>query len=73
MALLKVVRADHPDEVFASLKDHADRMPRTAFHYALEKLPEEQRQEAKVWRIPLSPTNQNISAGKKSHVNRIHR
>ncbi|KAF1073330.1 hypothetical protein MKMG_02193 [Methanogenium sp. MK-MG] len=47
--LLKVASADHPDEVFAFLKAHADRMPRTTFRYALEKMPEEQRQEAMRW------------------------
>lgn len=43
---LKSASQAHPDEVFAYLMARRDTMPRTAFRYALEKLPPDLRDEA---------------------------
>ncbi len=42
--LLKEASVKYHDEVVTYLNDHVSTMPRTAFRYALEKLPQEERQ-----------------------------
>lgn len=44
--MLKVFSQTHPDEVFRYVMKHRFVMPRTAFRYAIEKLPAEMKQEA---------------------------
>ncbi len=44
--MLKAASQAHPEEVFAYLMSKKDVMPRTAFRYALEKMPPEWRAEA---------------------------
>ena len=44
--MLKAASEAHPDEVFAFLMERRTTMPRTAFRYALEKMPKERRAEA---------------------------
>jgi 3-methyladenine DNA glycosylase AlkD len=44
--MLKAAGEAHPDEVFAYLMSRRDVMPRTAFRYALEKLPADMRKRA---------------------------
>lgn len=41
--LLKVLSQSRPDQVFAYLQAHRERMPRVAFRYALEKLDADRR------------------------------
>ena len=44
--MLKAASQAHPDEVFAYVMGKKDSMPRTAYRYALEKMPKEWRAEA---------------------------
>jgi 3-methyladenine DNA glycosylase AlkD len=44
--LLKEASRLHHEEVFAYLMKHRDVMPRTAFRYALEKMPQQLRAKA---------------------------
>ena len=44
--MLKAASQAHPDEVFAYVMGKKDSMPRTAYRYALEKMPKECRAEA---------------------------
>ena len=44
--MLKVASEKHPEEVFAFLEKNSTKMPRTAFRYALEKMPPEIKRKA---------------------------
>jgi 3-methyladenine DNA glycosylase AlkD len=44
--MLKVAGDYYPDEVFAYVMKHKDKMPRTALRYAIEKYPPNKRKEA---------------------------
>lgn len=44
--MLKAASEAHPDEIFRFLMTHKTVMPRTAFRYALEKMPAEMRRKA---------------------------
>jgi 3-methyladenine DNA glycosylase AlkD len=44
--MLKAASQAHRSEVFSYLMDHRDVMPRTAFRYALEKMPPDLRKQA---------------------------
>lgn len=44
--LLKAASEAHPDDVFNFLMARKTAMPRTAFRYALEKLPKDKRELA---------------------------
>lgn len=44
--MLKVAGDYYPDEVFAYVMKHKDKMPRTALRYAIEKYPAHKRKEA---------------------------
>lgn len=47
--MLKEASKSFPDEVFSFVREYADRMPRTAFRYAIEIIPPELREEAMRW------------------------
>ncbi|UQZ88736.1 DNA alkylation repair protein [Deltaproteobacteria bacterium Smac51] len=44
--MLKAASESHPEKVFEFIMARKDRMPRTAFRYSLEKMPEQWRAEA---------------------------